>query len=68
MDGFVQSLFIFENFAQEIGKKNSKHAHKVGKNGQKVYKNIKIMNFPAKSQLNFASSHDGETVTFRKSD
>ena len=28
--------FSFENFAQENGQQISKHAHKMGKNGQKV--------------------------------
>ena len=66
----------FENFALERGQKTSRHAHKVGKNGQKVKKMNKSMNFPActhkskkitQSQQNFAPSHDGETVTFRNS-
>ena len=58
-------------------KKNSKHAHKVGNNGQKVHKKKKkSLNFQvtrknlkkiAQSQLNFAPSHDGETMTFRNS-
>ena len=70
--------FTFENFAQEKGQKISKHAHKVGKNGQKIYKmkEKNIINFPAwtfkskkiaQSQQNCGPSHDGETVTFRNS-
>ena len=38
--------FTIENFAQENGQKNSKHAYKVGKNEQQVYKSLKIMAFP----------------------
>ena len=37
--------FTIENFAQENGQTISKHAHKVGKNEQQVYKIIKIRNF-----------------------
>ena len=68
--------FTFENLAQENSPKISKHAHKVSKNGQKVKKMNKIMNFPvctqksknvAQSQQKFAPSHNGETVTFRNS-
>ena len=32
--------FIYDNFALENGQKNLKHAHKVGKNGQKVKENF----------------------------
>ena len=45
MDFLCRHNFTFENFAQENGKKISKHAYKVGKNGQKVRKMNKIMNF-----------------------
>ena len=68
--------FTYENFAQEYGQKKSKDAHKVGKNGQEVETNLENHEFPlctyksqnvAQSQLNFAPSHNGETVTFRNS-
>ena len=68
--------FTFENLAQENSPKISKHAHKVGKNGQKVKKMNKIMNFPvctykfqnlAQSKQNLAPVHDGETVIYRNS-
>ena len=67
----------FESFAQENGQENFKHAHKVGKNRQKVYtNNKKNTSVPActfksrnvaQSHLNFALPHNGETVTFRNS-
>ena len=66
--------FTCENFGRKIGKKNFKHAHKIDNNGQKVNEipkkqkklslHEKISNF-AQSQINFAPSHDGETVTLK---
>ena len=73
-------LISVVKFAQTNGHKDIKHEHKVGKNRRekKVRENKEktCMNFIrfiyksqqfAQGQLNFALSHNGETVTFRKS-